>query len=92
MLLETVMIVLAVAAAAADPPGSGRGALSVVTTPGGLAQAGVVASICQLCLYFADLYDLRVVADRRELFVRLLRIAGRHLDHPGRRLLLVPGR
>jgi sugar transferase (PEP-CTERM system associated) len=32
-----------------------------------------VASICQLCLFFADMYDLRVVADRRELFVRLLR-------------------
>ncbi len=72
MLLETVMIVLAVTAAAAVRLGPAEG-LSVVTTLGGLAKAGVVASICQLCLFFADMYDLRVVADRRELFVRLLR-------------------
>ncbi len=72
MLLETVMIILAVAGAAAIRLGS-PAAVDVVTTPQGLARAGVVAAICQLCLFFADMYDLRVVADRRELFVRLLR-------------------
>ncbi len=72
MLLETVMIVLAVALAAALRLGGGA-AGDLLTTPLGLARAGVVAAICQLCLFFADMYDLRVVADRRELFVRLLR-------------------
>ncbi len=72
MLLETVMIVLAVAGAAAIRLGYDA-AVEVLTTPQGLSRAGVVAAICQLCLFFADMYDLRVVADRRELFVRLLR-------------------
>jgi sugar transferase (PEP-CTERM system associated) len=72
MLLETVMIVLAVTAAASVRLGATEG-LTVLTTVGGLLRAGVVASICQLCLFFADMYDLRLVADRRELFVRLLR-------------------
>lgn len=72
MLLETAMIVLAVTAAAAIRLGPAA-ALDVVTTAEGLLKAGVVAAICQLCLFFADMYDLRLVADRRELFVRLLR-------------------
>lgn len=72
LLLETVMIVLAVTLAAAVRLGPAEG-LTVLTTLTGLAKAGVVAAICQLCLFFADMYDLRVVADRRELFVRLLR-------------------
>lgn len=72
LMLETAMIVLAVTLAAWVRLGPAEG-LAVVTTLGGLAKAGVVAAICQLCLFFADMYDLRVVADRRELFVRLLR-------------------
>lgn len=72
MLLETVMIVMAVTAAAAIRLGPAA-ALEVLTTVDGLLKAGVVAAICQLCLFFADMYDLRLVADRRELFVRLLR-------------------
>jgi sugar transferase (PEP-CTERM system associated) len=31
---------------------------------------------CLLCLYYADLYDLRLVGDRRELFVRALQALG----------------
>ena len=34
------------------------------------AQACLVAVVCQMCLYLVDLYDFRVTADRRELFVR----------------------
>lgn len=71
-LLETVTIVLAVTLAAAIRLG-GEAGLAVLRTPDGLVKAGVVAAITQLCLFFADMYDLRVVADRRELFVRLLR-------------------
>jgi sugar transferase (PEP-CTERM system associated) len=72
VLLETGMIVLAVTLAAAMRLGSEAG-WQVLVTPDGLARAGVVAAIAQLCLFFADMYDLRVVADRQELFVRLLR-------------------
>lgn len=72
MMLETAMIVLAVTMAATVRLGAEEG-LGVVTTAWGLLRAGIVAGVCQLCLFFADMYDLRLVADRRELFVRLLR-------------------
>ena len=39
-------------------------------------KALVIAIVCQLCLYYADLYDFRVMSDRRELFVRLLQALG----------------
>jgi sugar transferase (PEP-CTERM system associated) len=41
-----------------------------------LLKALLVAGVCQLCLYYGDLYNLRIVADRRELFVRLLQSLG----------------
>jgi sugar transferase (PEP-CTERM system associated) len=47
-------------------------AWSVLSTVSGLSQALIIAAILQLCLYFSDVYDFRVVADRHELFVRLL--------------------
>lgn len=72
MMLETAMIILAVTMAATVRLGAEEG-LGVVTTAWGLLRAGIVAGVCQLCLFFADMYDLRLVADRRELFVRLLR-------------------
>jgi sugar transferase (PEP-CTERM system associated) len=39
-------------------------------------KALLPAGLCQLCLYYAELYDLRVLADRRVLFVRLLQSLG----------------
>jgi sugar transferase (PEP-CTERM system associated) len=39
-------------------------------------KMGLVVGVCQVCLYYAELYDLRVVADRRELFVRVLQALG----------------
>jgi len=41
-----------------------------------LGKALLVAAVCQIALYFSDLYDLKVVADRRELFVRLMQALG----------------
>ncbi len=41
-----------------------------------LVKMGLVVAVCQICLYYAELYDLRVVADRRELFVRVLQALG----------------
>lgn len=42
----------------------------------GLWKILLVTLVCQVCLYYADLYDLRIVADRRELFVRTLQSLG----------------
>ena len=39
-------------------------------------KSALIAAVCQLCLYYSDLYDLRTVADRRELFVRALQALG----------------
>jgi len=42
----------------------------------GLLKALLITAACQFCLYYADLYDLRATADRRELFVRTLQALG----------------
>ena len=65
---ESALIVGAVIASASIRLGS-----DVWLSQDGLvARALLMAVVCQLCLYYGDLYDLRVVGDRRELFVRLL--------------------
>ena len=43
----------------------------VLTEESGLMKALLIAGVSQCCLYYADMYDLRVVADRRELFIRI---------------------
>jgi sugar transferase (PEP-CTERM system associated) len=35
-------------------------------------RAALIAGACQLCFYYAELYDFRIISDRREVFVRLL--------------------
>lgn len=40
------------------------------------AKGLLIAVVAQLCLYYGDLYDLRVVSDRRELVVRILQSLG----------------
>jgi sugar transferase (PEP-CTERM system associated) len=47
-----------------------------VATPGTLARALLITTVCQLCLYYAELYDSHVLADRREVFLRLLQALG----------------
>jgi sugar transferase (PEP-CTERM system associated) len=69
--LESLLIVGAIAAAAAARLGLEEGA-GLMATPAGLGRAALIAAVCQLCLYFGDLYDARVVSDRRETFVRVL--------------------
>ena len=41
-----------------------------------LSKALIIAGVTLLCLYFSDLYDLRVLSDRRELFVRAVQSLG----------------
>jgi sugar transferase (PEP-CTERM system associated) len=54
----------------------GSDALDVLLLERGLLKALLITASCQFCLYYADLYDLRIVADRRELFVRTLQALG----------------
>jgi sugar transferase (PEP-CTERM system associated) len=54
----------------------GGDAWVLLATESGLAKAVLVALVCQLCLYLSDLYDLRVVSDRRELVVRAFQSLG----------------
>lgn len=46
------------------------------TNDDGLAKSVLIAAACQLCLYYADLYDLRSIIDRRDLFVRIVQALG----------------
>jgi sugar transferase (PEP-CTERM system associated) len=52
------------------------GAWDLLANGNGLWKAAVIAGVCQLCLYYSDLYDLRVASDRRELVVRALQSLG----------------
>ena len=56
----------------------------------GYLKTAVIAVICLLCLYFADLYNLRRVADRREMFVRLMQGLGAASIVLALAVLLVP--
>ncbi len=42
----------------------------------GLYKALLVAVVCQLCLYYCDLYDLRTIADKTDLFIRIAQSLG----------------
>ncbi len=69
IVFETILIVSAVAAAAYIR--LGPRAWDILLYENGLTRALIIAVVAQGCLYYADLYDLRIVADRRELFVRI---------------------
>ncbi|MEO6712176.1 MAG: sugar transferase, partial [Mycobacteriales bacterium] len=64
---ETVLIVAAVCAGAFLRLGGD--AWSLLFVHGDIRKALLIALVSQVCLYYADLYELRVVGDRRELFI-----------------------
>ncbi|BCS33214.1 glycosyl transferase [Luteitalea sp. TBR-22] len=74
ILFESVLLVAALAVATSVRLGVDalQGPHAVQT----LLKIGLVVGVCQVCLYYGELYDLRVVADRRELFVRVLQSLG----------------
>jgi len=41
-----------------------------------LPKAFLVALVCQLCFYYGDLYDFRLLTNRRDLFVHILQSLG----------------
>ena len=67
---ETALILAAVAVAAYLRLGDA--AWQIMAEENGVPKALLIAGVCQLCLYYADMYDLRVVSDRRELVVRIV--------------------
>ncbi|HUE86402.1 MAG TPA: TIGR03013 family XrtA/PEP-CTERM system glycosyltransferase [Vicinamibacterales bacterium] len=67
---ETALIVFAVVAGAYLR--FGARAWDMLIFEDGLERALLIAAVTQACLYYADLYDLRMLADRRELFIRII--------------------
>jgi sugar transferase (PEP-CTERM system associated) len=74
VVFETVLIVAAVALAAYARLGSW--AWVILDQEHGVAKTLLVAGVTQTCLYYGDLYNLRVVSDRRELFIRIIQSLG----------------
>jgi sugar transferase (PEP-CTERM system associated) len=72
LLCETLVIVLAVYVAVFIRLGAAEWDLLQLELP----KALLIAAVTQLCLYFADLYDLRVISDRRELFLQATQALG----------------
>lgn len=75
ILCETALTVGAVALSLQIRLG-GDEAWKLLTVPETLWRALLIAIVCQLCLYYTDLYDRPIPADRRELFVRILQAMG----------------
>src|SRR5262245_29704122 len=67
---ETVFIVGAVAIAAYVRLGAAT--WDVLLSESGVFKTLLVAFVSQVCLYYVDLYDLRIASDRRELFIRMI--------------------
>ncbi len=42
----------------------------------GIFRVLLIVVVCQVCLHFADLYDLRTITDTRDLLIRLFRALG----------------
>lgn len=74
VVVECLLIVSAVVGAAYVRLGEAM--WFVMLNEYGFYKALLLAGISQVCLYYADLYDLRRVADTRELFTRLLEALG----------------
>ena len=68
--LDSVLILSSVAAATYVR--FGPGASTFLFVENGVAKAVLIAAVVQVCLYYADLYDLRSVADRYVLFTRMV--------------------
>jgi len=74
VLVEHVLIVLSVFAAASLRLGLPGGPIDTIVGWGG--RAVIVAVTLQLSLHYADLYDVRTLAERRDLIAGLLRALG----------------
>ncbi len=75
VLFENLLIVSAIGAGAYVRLGDG--AWDLVRQDDGLLKALLISYVCQLCLYYGDLYDdPRLAVDHRELLVRIFQALG----------------
>jgi sugar transferase (PEP-CTERM system associated) len=68
---ETVIFIGAVVTATVVRLGPAA-ATELFTNEGGILKTLLVVVIAQTSMYYVDLYDVRIMADRRELFTRLI--------------------
>lgn len=71
---ENLLILLSIWAAAAWRTGDFH--LSLLTLPPLIGKAVVMTLVCQLCLHFSDLYDLKSAGSGQVIFLRLLQALG----------------
>jgi sugar transferase (PEP-CTERM system associated) len=71
---ETLLLITAVAVSSFLR--LGEAAWPLLTNVDGIARVLLIVLVCQVCLHYADLYDLRLVADVRDLLVRLFQALG----------------
>lgn len=72
--VEHIVVVLAVVGAAAARLGIQE--VSGFALAAVLWRASLIAAVLQICLHYCDLYDLRTLSDRRDLFTGLLQALG----------------
>ncbi|MCA1560495.1 MAG: hypothetical protein LC804_09595, partial [Acidobacteria bacterium] len=70
VVFETVLLVSAVTLAAYVRLGDET--WEVMREENGVWKTLLISGVCQLCLYYSELYDLRTVSDRREMFIRIV--------------------
>ena len=71
---ETVLLVLAVLLGSYVRIGDATWVL--LSDADGILRVGLIVVVCQVCLHYADLYDLRGIVDTRDLLVRLFQALG----------------
>ena len=74
VVFEMMLILSAIGVAAYVRLGDGPWEIFVQNR--GVMKGLIIALVCQTSLYYADLYNLRVVSDRRELLIRLFQALG----------------
>lgn len=74
VVVETMLILLAVLIGARVR--LEQYAWEILLHEGGIAKSLVVAGVTQVCLYYADLYSLRRLAERRDTFIRMVQALG----------------
>ena len=71
---ETFLLVLAVVVSSAVI--GGAQAWELLTDDTAIPRVLLIVVVCQLCLHYADLYDLRTIASKRDLASRLMGAIG----------------
>jgi sugar transferase (PEP-CTERM system associated) len=74
LVTENMLILIGIFAAIWYQVGDVR--LGLVAYPVVLGKALVITLVCQGCLYYADVYDLRNIGSRLEVFLRVLQALG----------------